>query len=60
MKALPLQQAKSQDTAKVPGWLRDPKSRQADLERPHLDELPRLVPPHEDRGDEEPGYGHGV
>ena len=60
MKTAPHQQAQSQGTTKMPGWLRDPNSRQADLERPHLDVPPRLVPPHEDRGDEEPGYGHGV
>jgi hypothetical protein len=60
MKAARQQQAKRQDTTKVPGWLRDPKSRRAEIERPQLDESTRVSPVHDDRADEEPGYGHGV
>ena len=60
MKAAPQKQPYTQDAAKVPGWLRNPESRHADLERPKLDEATRVAPAHEDSGDEEPGYGHGV
>jgi hypothetical protein len=57
MKVVPQKQMQSRD---VPGWLRDPKSPGADLERPKRNETTRVVPVHEDTADDEPGYGHGV
>jgi hypothetical protein len=60
MKTAPHQQAQSQPTTKLPGWLHDSKSRPANFERPQLADPARVVPAHDDHGDEEPGYGHGV
>jgi hypothetical protein len=60
MTAAPHKPPHAQDAAKAPGWLRDPKSPNADLERSKLDEATRGAQAHEDTGDEEPGYGHGV
>ena len=60
MKAAPQKPLHSQDAAKVPGWLRDPKSPRADLERLPLNDTARVSTVHEDSADDEPGYGHGV
>ena len=60
MKAVPQKQMHTHDTATVPGWLRDPKSPNTDLERTKRNEATRVVPVHEDTADDEPGYGHGV
>ena len=60
MKAEPPKQMHTHDARTVPGWLRDPKSPSADLERPKRNEVTRVVPVHEDTADDEPGYGHGV
>jgi hypothetical protein len=60
MKAATQKPIHRQDAATVPGWLRDPKSPHADLERPPLDEATHVLPIHEDSADDEPGYGHGV
>jgi hypothetical protein len=60
MKVAPQKQLHSQDAARVPAWLRDPKSRHADLELRKMDDAARVPPVHEDSADDEPGYGHGV
>ena len=60
MKAVPQNQSHSQDAARVPGWLRDPKAPHTDRDRQKLKDAPRVSTVHEDVGDDEPGYGHGV
>jgi len=60
MKSVPKKQPHTHDGRTVPAWLRDLKSPHADLERPKRQEPARVLPPHEDTADDEPGYGHGV
>jgi hypothetical protein len=60
MKAAPQKQPYRQDAATTPAWMRDPKFARADLDRRQPQETTRVVHTHEDSGDEEPGYGHGV
>ena len=60
MKAAPQKQPYRQDAAAPPAWMRDPKFARADLDRREPEEATRVAQTHEDSGDEEPGYGHGV
>ena len=60
MKSVPQKEPFTHEAAKVPGWLRSPDSRHADLQRPKPEGTTRTGPAHEETGDEEPGYGHGV
>jgi len=60
MKAVPQKQIHRHDAANVPGWLRDPKSPNTEVDRPKRNDATRVVPVHEDTADDEPGYGHGV
>ena len=60
MKPVSPKQVHRHDAAGVPGWLRDPKSPNVEVERPKLTDATRVLPLHEDTADDEPGYGHGV
>jgi hypothetical protein len=60
MKAAPQKQPYGQNAAATPGLMRDPKFGRPDLDRRKAEEVTRVSQTHEDSGDEEPGYGHGV